>query len=156
MITVVKNTDGLASIEAMALLIVFAVLIGYGIGYFGAVHTAILNSIASRTYAFETYDNRMDVTYFRSNRGNDTEPSHYGNMGFRAHGVATEFADPQDPQWLVSERSISIGRPSERTRARTSQTDDRITGAERGSASPIWVKTVYGICINFECGGAGS
>ncbi len=158
-VKIVKNNKGLASMESVALLVVFAIFIGYGIGFFGVIHTGILNSIASRTYAFETLDNRADVTYFRSNRLPPNEiRDHYANYNFRAHGVATEFADPSDPTWEVTERSISIGRPSAGRLGDGDHNDlgNTIMGPERRTVNPVWLKTVYGICLNVACGGAGS
>jgi len=160
MTTVAKNEKGLASIETIALLVVFAVLIGYGLGYFGSVHTAIMNSMAARTYAFETFDNRVDLTYFRSNRGTQNEQmDHYANYGFRAHGIASEYSDnaQNNAYWTVTERSISIARPAADRLDDRSDDDNKITGAERGQGvNPVWIKVIYGICINHECGGAGS
>ncbi|MCB0348216.1 MAG: hypothetical protein KDD37_05240 [Bdellovibrionales bacterium] len=156
----IKNNKGLASMESIALLVVFAIFIGYGIGFFGVIHTGILNSIASRAYAFETLDNRADVTYFRSNRlpPNDVR-DHYANYGYRAHGVRTEFADPNgEALWEVTERSISIGRPSAGRLGDSDHAElgNTIMGPERKTVNPVWLKTVYGICLNVTCGGAGS
>ena len=154
----ITNEKGLATIESMALLVVFTVLIGYGIGYFGIVHTGILNSIAARSYAFETFDHRVDLTYFRSNRLNtNVEQEHYKNYGFRAHGVRTEkYGSANDALWEVTERSISIGRPSSGRIEGNHQLGEEIMGAERRGVNPVWIKTVYGICLNVACGGAGS
>jgi hypothetical protein len=148
-----NNQSGLASLESIALLIIFAVLIGYGIGFFGVVHTGILNSIAARTYAIETLDNRVDTTYFRSNKlGGDNGREYYSKYGFRAHGIASENMDPySDPKWEVTERSISIGRPNTRASRSTSSFSNGVR-----EANPVWIKTIYGICLTATCGGAGS
>lgn len=149
-----SNQSGLASLESIALLIIFSVLIGYGIGFFGVVHTGILNSIAARTYTFETLDNRVDVTYFRSNRfsTSSNRREFYSKYGFRAHGIASENMDPYtDPSWEVTERSISIGRPNTRATRSTSSFSNGVR-----EANPVWIKTIYGICLTASCGGAGS
>jgi hypothetical protein len=162
MITAVKNQKGLASIETIAMLLMVSVLIGYGIGYFGIVHTSILNSISARTYAFETFDNRSDLTFFRSNRErNEVDREHFATLNFRAHGIRTEFFDPgAERTWHATERSISIGRPSEGRINENGHNDlynQPINGPERGrGVNPVWIKTVYGICIRAQCGGAGS
>lgn len=156
---IVKNNKGMASMESVALLVIFSVFIGYGIGFFGVIHTGILNSISSRAYAFETFDNRADVTYFRSNRGTDTQTDQYAKYGYRAHGIRTEYTEPNSEAiWEVTERSISIGRPSA---GRLGDGDhdnlgDTIMGPELRVVNPVWLKTVYGICLDVSCGGAGS
>jgi hypothetical protein len=156
----INNNQGMASMESVALLVIFAVFIGYGIGFFGVIHTGILNSVASRAYTFETLDNRTDVTYFRSNRfGSEALLDHYAKYGYRAHGVRTEYAEPDSQAvWEVTERSISIGRP---TAGRLGDGDhdnlgSTIMGPEQRTVNPVWLKTVYGICLDVSCGGAGS
>jgi hypothetical protein len=59
------NQKGIAMFEAVVLMIVFAVIVTYSIGFFGAIHTGIKNSIASRNLAFETFRNRSNLSYRR-------------------------------------------------------------------------------------------
>ncbi len=157
-----KQQSGWASVEAAALLIIFGVMLGYTFGAFGIVHTGIVNSIAARTYAFETFDNRSDLRYFRSNRfdANGDTSEHYQNIGFRVHGILSgiDADNPGDPEFIPTERWLTLkqeedveeGR-NERNHARLEQ--DPPSGQERLQANPVWIKTTYGICIDFACGG---
>lgn len=71
-----NNQKGLATIEALPLVVVFVVLITYGLGLFGFVHTAILHSIGARTYAFETFRNRTNVSFFEIKDGVTCSTTH--------------------------------------------------------------------------------
>ena len=42
-------------------MVIFVMLMSFGMGLFGVVHTAILHSIAARTYSFETFRQRTNL-----------------------------------------------------------------------------------------------
>ena len=56
---------GTALLETIPLLVIFVILLGFAMGLFGIVHTAVLHSIAARTYSFESFRNRTNLQYFR-------------------------------------------------------------------------------------------
>lgn len=153
-----KNNKAMASIEAAMLLVVFAVILGFTVGTFGVIHTSIINSIAARAYTFETFDNRADLTYFRSMPMDDVKATeHYYNYGFRIHGIGNEvFAST----WTPTERSISAftssGAEEEgRDVAVHNESIDTYKPEqtrEQIAVNPVWIKTTYGICLNTACG----
>lgn len=146
------NNKGLATIEALPILVIFLVLIGYGLGNFGIIHTGILHSIAARTYAFETFRNRTDLTYFRDT-GNTPE---YYSYGFRFHGIQPESDDSLD--FHGTPRPIAIGRDLATDQANVQDHNNNIYQIEQRnreggvSVSPAWVMVGYGICLNAGCG----
>ncbi|MDC0980323.1 hypothetical protein OAQ84_01165 [Bdellovibrionales bacterium] len=153
----IKESKGLATIEALPLLVIFLVLITYGLGLFGVIHTSILASISARAYAFETFKHRTNLDLFR-----DTHPSPASNrsFGIRLHAV-TAFQPGESPDWLPVKRAIVFGRAPAwaPTGPSTSITDhnERIYQLNSGrnrevSTSPAWVMVRYGICLNAACG----
>lgn len=152
-----ESEKGMATVEALPLLIVFFIFTGYGIGMFGVVHTGILHSIAARTYAFETFRHRTNLNYFRENKLEATRPEHYASLGVRLHGVQHESARGQYA--FATERPIAFGYSKE-VLGRDVSTHERLMGeirpGERApsstSVNPVWIKVQYGICINSQCG----
>lgn len=159
----IKNERGLATFEAVPMLMIFVIFIFYVLGAFGIVHTGILHNIAARTYAFETFRHRAQVIYFRENLLADTKLEHYlgpQSRGQRRHAIKNEFT--QSREYVVAtERPISmldsigpeeVGR-NEQTHA---QSTALIEPGERAPASsgvnPAWIKVQYGICVNALCG----
>lgn len=149
----IQNEDGIATMESALLLTIFVVFMTYCIGFFGVVHSGILNSISARAYTFETFRNRTNLTYFRDELG--TQTLHYNKFGFRAHGIISEKSpvSATDGQWYVTERSIAQGResPAVANRRNPNQLDQALKRETEG-ANPVWIKTTYGICLNKNCG----
>lgn len=153
-----RNEKGMALLETIPILVVFIVLLAYGLGFFGVVHTGILNSIASRAYAFETFRNRTNLVYFRD-RGSAGEYSHFAKKEVRFHGVNSEQKSfTEEGQWATT-RTIAMGR--EQPLASTNDLDHNqkiiYNGETRfrkgtAEASPAWIMVGYGICINASCG----
>lgn len=150
------SEKGQATFEAVPLLLVFVLFVGYGMGAFGIVHTGILQSISSRTYAFETFRHRHNVTYFRENNG---ATQHYRDIGIRLHAIKSETGSDGTLYSYASERQITFafsGDTVGRTRQKHQQTVDTIQSARRASANtsvnPAWIRVQYGICINASCG----
>ena len=153
------SESGQACFEVIPLLTIFVLFIGYGMGAFGIVHTGILHNIASRTYAFETFRHRANLTYFRENRI-APGPEHYQEYGVRLHAVKHETSEGN--YVFVTERPISFGFDNGvvgRTPQVHTQNVDSIQPGVRaqGSAAvnPAWIKVQYGICINAGCGDTG-
>lgn len=148
------NQKGLATVEAIPLLVIFVIFVGYGLGFFGSIHTAILQSIAARTYAFETFRNRTNLTYLR-----DTSwPTfHYAEHQMRFHGIQPERNITQKYGLFTgTPRPIAIGTIVEPMKSSVEDHNVKIFQLERRNrevaVNPIWVKTAYGICLTASCG----
>ncbi|OFZ19470.1 MAG: hypothetical protein A2Z20_05465 [Bdellovibrionales bacterium RBG_16_40_8] len=161
-----NNERGMALIESLPLLIIFVMLLSFQLGFFGIVHTGIMNSMASRAYAFETFRNRSDVTIFRD----DDKREYYAPHGTRFHSVKDERRHEDEP--YATSRPLKFG--SDTTVVDTSklaEQDDhneqiynpanyvggnpniRIDKARYEKiVSPAWVMVGYGMCINARCG----
>ena len=156
-----NNQKGLATIEALPLVVVFVVLITYGLGLFGFVHTAILHSIGARTYAFETFRNRTNVSFFRDQGG---DLLNYAPTGYRFHAVVSEADLSNDQNFFASERPLAFGRgPGSQKEIKGTSKDHseriyeieetyRKDGGNAVEVSPGWVMVGYGICVTANCG----
>ena len=153
-----KDEHGLAMIETLPILFIFVVLLGFGLGMFGFVHTAILNSIGSRTYAIETMQNRADVALFRDRKGDDPH-AHYAGYGTRMHIIDSEknMQAVVGPQY-ATDRNIAFGLKLQTAEANIYDHNRKIYDIKdrnrKGGveASPAWVMVGYGMCINAGCG----
>lgn len=155
-----KNQKGLAMIETLPILIIFLVMIAYGLGFFGIVHTGILNSIAARTYAFETFRNRTNLTYFRDSRA-PVGKTRYDEVGMRFHSINDEtkgILAAGDPGPWATTRPLAIGREVAASNASLDDHNKKIFEIEGRNrlggveASPAWIMVGYGICLNAQCG----
>ena len=165
--SVLRNEKGLATVETIPLLVVFVILLAYSFGTFGVIHTGILNSIAARTYAFETMRGRANVTYFRDNVHDGVPPArmHFSRKGNRVHGIRNEplaGGNSDNTGFRATERPLRIGFgniPADPSRNTASIHNERIFTDVREQVqtqigvSPVWVMTQYGICLNAACGG---
>lgn len=146
-----KSESGLASIEAIPLIVVFVMLTGYAMGMWGSVHSAILQSIAARTYAFETFGNRANLNLHR-----DTDPNPLTNkrLGYRFHSIRSEASN--EIEWHATARPLSIGFPAPEATGRESDHNTRIyeIGPRNRNVdvSPMWIMVGHGICLNARCG----
>ena len=152
-----KNNRGMASIEATVLIVLFTSMLYYTFGFFGVVHTGIVHNIHSRTYMFETFRHRTNLMYFRSNRAQN--PLHYYEIMTRLHGINTD-SEANASQQVATERSISMGAElNELGRKSSTHNRDvfnRVPASGRNSSvsvNPVWIMTMYGICLNSRCGG---
>ncbi len=149
-----NNEKGMATIEALPLLVIFLVFISYGMGLFGVIHTSILYSISARTYAFETFRNRTNLTYFRENPRSGSKTSQYKNVGMRFHIIQSDKPTQEEMQATV--RPISIGRASASTNSNDTDHNIKIfamqTRNQSVGVSPAWVMVGYGLCLNANCG----
>lgn len=163
---ILQNERGLATVETVPLLLLFVILLAYSFGSFGIIHTGILNSIAARTYAFETFRNRTSVVYFRDAGGDGSgRKMHFQTMQNRIHGIMQEIRPGEggsnDMNFKATERPLRIGFggiPADNSRNTASIHNERIFSDVREQqqaqvgVSPAWVMTQYGICINAACG----
>lgn len=149
-----KNQRGMAVIEMIPMLIITTMFFSFVLGFFGAIHSGILGSMASRNYAFETFNNRVNLTYFREKNA-DTS---YQGVGARVHGVRSEIGSAQ--LWQATSRKINfastIGQVEEGQGTRETHNQeimavqDRTRYTEQG-VSEIWIQQTYGICLWSTC-----
>lgn len=162
-----NNEKGMAVFEIIPIVVIIVMFINFSLGFFGAIHTGILNSIASRNYAFETFRNRTDLTYFRNSGPVGVEFSKVKN---RVHGTISEKQAAKvgktDPPWSASSRLVDFMSFSNRAaeeignskgeHAKTRELQEgRVSESMHQGVNPIWIKTTYGICLDSSCG-AGS
>lgn len=157
----VVNDRGMAMVETLPILVVFLVLLYFGLGFFGAVHTAVLNSIAARTYAFETFRNRTNLDYFRDRGVQGADQILYVNIGNRTHLISDEIdvLTGDVSRLSATSRDLAIGRDVESANNSVLDHNQRIFEIGRRNReleiSPIWVMVAYGICLDAECGDRG-
>ena len=139
----VKNQRGIAVVEMLPLLVVFVILFGLTFGFWTSIHSGTLSSIAARHYAFEVINNRTHFVYHR-----DTIPpeddDYYKKNGYRFFAVVDEQPTSNLKLKPLDHRiNLFDGGKTGITEFLNNTT----------KANPIWIKTGYGICLNFECGG---
>lgn len=152
-----KNKKGFAVLESVVILFIFLVLFWYTIGFFGVTHTAIIQSIASRNYAFEIFRHRSHLWYFRGNSALDLN---YHDYTSRLHGTNNEIsAAGNDKQQYPTERRVAMfsgeNEPEGRSSNEHAQAMTEVLPGERNttvSLDPVWIKVQYGICLTVECG----
>lgn len=151
-----NNEKGMAILETVPLLVIFVVLTSFGMGFFGVIHTAILHSIAARTYSFETFRQRTNLTYFREDGSGTTvgKSIQFSKKGWRYHAVQHETDDRN--LFVATTRPIALGRAIASTDSKDDTHNLDIFGIlprnVRTAVNPVWVMVGYGICLNAECG----
>lgn len=153
----ISNDKGMATVEALPLLVIYVMLISYAMGIFGSIHTAILYNIHARTYAFETFRNRSDLTYFRGNADSNFIVLHYRNNEIRLHGIHDGTTAGAEPDWRATRRTIKAGTESGDFIGNDPGTHgnkiNNIGPRNREvGVNPIWVRVLYGICVTSNCG----
>lgn len=164
------NQKGNSTLEMLPVLVIFLLLVNFGMGFFGIIHSGILNSIAARNYAFETFRNRTNLNYLRDE--NSTQNVYYSKLNFRLHGITDENA--QANHWQATKRPIrftdvntgvtnSSTTLNDHNTVRLNMTDDTKRTSEyfqgqtaqdnNDGVSPVWIMTSYGICLNPVCEG---
>lgn len=150
---------GMATIETLPILVIFMVILSYSIGAFGAIHTAILHSIAARTYALETFRHRTDLGYLRDTGGTKY---YYGRIGARVHAVGVPESETANKDFRATERAIAKGLSGPEIQGRNDSTHNNSDSGVKGideskrasvGVNPIWIMVQYGICLNAGCGG---
>lgn len=159
-VSTLRNQKGMAVFEMIPLLMIIVLFVNFSLGFFGAIHTGILNSISSRNYAFETFRNRASLVYFKNtDPAASTVATEYSKYGMRIHGTATE-KDNSAQNWLATTRMIDFIESDNRAAEITgtdASTHNKTRGVPDGrnttvGVNPIWIKTTYGICLNASCG----
>jgi hypothetical protein len=154
---ILRNQKGMAAIEMIPMMIITAIIINFSFGFFGAIHSGILQSIAARNYAFEIIRHRANANYFRDK---GTAIASYRKMGNRLHTVVRENP-PGDYKFVSTRRPIQYlgGRYVNIEDKGTSQ--DHTTEvynvkpgeqySDKDGVTDIWVKPMYGLCLSSEC-----
>lgn len=157
-----RNEKGMATIELIPILVIIAILINFSLGFFGVIQTGILNSIAARNYAFETFRNRTNLMYFHDSRPGDSPSPSFKKYNSRVHGIASENRPTSGSvdSWSTL-RPIGFGMsPDAGTGGDVHEPggDDRgIFGIQEGQrndsilSAPVWIRPMYGICLNAKC-----
>jgi hypothetical protein len=144
-----RDERGFALVEAVGFLIAFVILTAYTIDFFTIVHTGVVNSIAARTYLFETFQHRSDLTYLRQeNQGQKNQPdTYFGNSHYRFHAVNDEDQPVDDTSTInASGRMLTQV---------TDEVPNQVVNGKldnpNNKTSTVWIKTGYGICVDAYC-----
>ncbi len=152
---ILQNERGLAMLETVPLIVIFAVLVSFGLGFYGIVHTATLHSIGARTYAYETFRQRTNLYYFREDGSGLSGPLVYHNKGWRYNAVNNE--NDERNLFVSTSRPIAFGRETAAVEANAQTHNQQIFQLqprnERVAVNPAWIMVGYGICLNAKCGG---
>ena len=165
-----SNERGLALVEAIPVLFMIIVVFNFSLGFFGAIHSGILNSIGAYNYTMETFRFRSNLMYFRP--GSNLE-SHYKESKNRVHGViqdGNELPDIKKSPWPATVRSVAFAmgatglkgkegnvtdhqfkRKDDPTNVWSYKSNDIPSSVAETNIPEIWIKTVYGICLNADC-----
>ena len=169
-----KNQKGMAALEVVSIFAVIMILFNFSLGFYGVIQTGILKGMAARNYAMETYRFRSNLDFFWRKDG--SLMSKFRLFGNRYHGTTSEFAsDAIGDDWIATARPISFistfGGTSEAGEdfSRTPATDSNqelhnrtifnirddgkalLDDKDKYKAYPVWIKTIYGICLNADC-----
>ena len=139
---------GFAIVEAVTFLMVFIIFTLYVIDLFSAIHTGIVNSIAARTYLFETLQHRADIGWLRQEDSTGAKRErHYVLEHERFHTVTDEDTPPSDKTIRAPARVLT-----------QVNTDDIISKVQnsgldsnKNQTTSIRIKSGYGICLDAQC-----
>lgn len=158
-----RGDAGLATIEMIPIMVVIAILLNFALGFWGVIHTGILNNIASRNYAFETFRNRTNLLYFHDAREPNVSTDHFKRYNTRVHGIASENrASSGSTDAVVTIRHIGFGQspqtgsdqaihnPGDAEERGIFEVQDRVRN-DSIDAAPVWVRPMYGLCLNAKC-----
>lgn len=169
------NKRGNAALEVIGIFAVIMILFNFGLGFYGVIQTGILKSMAARNYTLETFRFRSNLDFFwRLGSDNGGGLSRYRRFGNRFHGITSENSNTSD-KWAATARPIAFGSSFGGTDAEGVEYH-RVPGSDGNArlhneivyeikddgkplleekdkyrAFPVWIKTVYGICINANC-----
>jgi hypothetical protein len=142
------------------IMIIIILLVNFSIGFFGVIHTGILNSIAARNYAFETFRHRSNLVYFATNseantkvtfeidqsRMHVTNSDKTVNQGLQSPIATSRLIDFVD---FSRRQADEVGGPIDH-KAGIDKVRSGVKFLEQG-VNPVWIKTAYGICLNLAC-----
>ncbi len=166
-----SDERGLALVEAIPVLFMIIVIFNFSLGFFGAIHSGILNSIGAYNYTIETFRFRSNLMYFRP--GSNLK-SHYLQSKNRVHGIIQDgnsLADTKGAPWPVTVRTVAFAagatglkkdsegsandhqfkRKDDPTNVWKYDSNYAPSSNAATNIPEIWIKTVYGICLNADC-----
>jgi len=152
-----KNQKGMAIFEIIPILIIIVMLVNFSLGFFGAIHTGILNSMAARNYAFETFRHRSNLTYLRPGVEVGDSVS-YEKTGLRIHATISDNNKGDNGHFIATGRPIDflaqqeVAGSKDTHNNRVHEVKDGKRYTENGGVNPLWVRPQYGICLNAKCG----
>jgi YD repeat-containing protein len=152
-----KSERGMATIETVPLMLIFVFLTCYSFGFFGIIHTGIMNSISARSHLFAAMRNRANVIYFRDTAGTDLQ-FRYDKTGARTSTVLNEFRPDDSDERQATERPIRVGIAMPTAVGRTSEAHNKLLAEVKDGVrytndgvNPAWITVSYGMCINTKC-----
>ena len=151
-----NNESGMATLESIPIIVIFVMLVSYSLGLYGIIHSATLNSIGARAYAFETFRHRADLTYFRDRAG--AEPLHNDTIGYRYHAVSLDEGN----EFYAPRRPITVGKQPASLELQNQNVTNRTVHLQsiyelearnqRVGVSEAWIMVGYGMCLDPACG----
>ena len=104
-----KSESGMAFVEAIPVLIMLMLIFNFSLGFFGGIHSGILNSIASYNYSLETFRFKSNLVYFRPGGGT----TNYAKSSNRVHGTTQDGSEVQvgkedKNKWPATQRGITF------------------------------------------------
>ena len=139
-----KEEKGVAITEMLFLLIVFVMFFGLTFGFWSTIHSGTLNSIGARHYAFEVLNNRTHFIYHRDRPDTKVDSeSYYKKNGYRFFAVV-QYQPGDEPDLKSLEGKLNWFDGNKAWNAGKNRTEQK--------ANPVWIKSGYGICIDFNCG----
>jgi hypothetical protein len=169
----VQNDKGMAVLELVPTLFVYMLLINFSLGFFGIVHSGILHSIAARNYTFETFAHKTNLVYhIRPKPGSDLTRNNFKAQGYRYSGIISESAKTSD-SFIATDRPIAFtsqfggtdndgvdlgGRNPGNVTGESAAHNTGVRNLNEAvrnetiAVKSIWIKTIYGICMNSKCG----
>ena len=145
-----KKEDGFAVIETLMFLMAFIVLTSVTIDFYTAIHTGIVNSIAARTYLFETLQHRSDVAFLRDEDSTKGD----GKVNYRGDHERFHMVADEDQPASDSSRTRAPGRKITAAKDGVSRSvNDGRLDSNNNKTEVIFIKTGYGMCVDSRCPG---
>lgn len=122
-----KSEQGMAFLESIPVLIMLTLVFNFSLGFFGAIHSGILNSIASYNYTLETFRFKSNLIYFRPGGGT----TNYAKALNRVHGTTQDGSEAQTGRedknkWPATQRGITFNYKKEDSKRNLSTVQDGI------------------------------
>ncbi|MCB9025641.1 MAG: hypothetical protein H6625_04945 [Bdellovibrionaceae bacterium] len=154
----ILNKRGMATFEAIPMIVIFVMLVGYALGLWGVVHSSTLHSIGARQYAFETLRNRSNYMFFRD-KPSESATLYHSLIGYRYHAITVNvdggrFNAPNVPI-TIGKKPVNKELLNLNTQNRQLHNQGIFELEQRNQKvefSHAWIMSGYGICINPACG----
>lgn len=168
----IKNQKGMSILEVIPLIFMMAILIKSSFGFWAAIHSGVLNSIAAYNHTMATFAFRSDLTTLRpgywEDRNGDQSVDSYKKANSRFHfvisDVSTSDKEPEaTPRSFGMDRALASmpmdqgeslsteDRQKNRQAMHKNLTDESSDYKHKKWTNFIWIKTSYGICLNPKC-----